>query len=98
MSVSEKIEEFTNKINSFDIREDAKKFINTRTNLTFQSQFIFYYNLSNDYDRAFIRATEETLAIEREEEYYTRTNLLSILNDTEIDNEEKINLMKKQLS
>lgn len=91
------MELLTNKINSFDIREDAKKFINTRTNATFQSQFIFYFNLSKDYDRAFIRATEETLSIEREEYYYLQNELLSILNNNEIDNEEKVNQMKNKL-
>ena len=91
------MEELSQVINTFDIKEDAKKFLNTRTNSTFQSQFIFYFNLSSDFDRAIIRAIEETLAIEREEYYYLRNDLLSVINNNEIDNEEKLNQLKNKL-
>jgi hypothetical protein len=59
------------KINNFiNISKEEKEFLITRTCRTFQQQYIFYYELSNNKERAMIRAIEETISIFHEREMY----------------------------
>jgi len=84
---------YDERIQNYDIDNEARNFIINRMSNTFKEQFCFYFDYGFNYDRSFIRATEETIAIYNEEQFWLENRINNVLNNNSINDSDKLNMI-----